>query len=64
VEINIYNTLGQKIRTLLSERKEPGRYETKWDGKSNRGLQVPSGVYFYRIKTVGFQQTKQMLLLR
>lgn len=64
VELVIYNIRGQRIRTLVDTEKESGRHSIKWDGKNNRDLVVPSGVYFYRIKAEEFVQARQMLLLR
>ncbi len=51
--LKIYNILGQLVRTLVDEEKLPGRYEVVWDGKDDRGKEVTSGVYFYRLETEG-----------
>lgn len=64
VQIEIYNTLGQKVRTLINARKEPGNHQTVWDGKNDRGLQMGSGVYLYRMVAGGFVQTRKMVLLK
>lgn len=63
VELTIYNMLGQKIRTLVSENKNPGTYIAQWDGRNEVG-QAPSGVYFYRLTAGEFSQVRRMLLLR
>jgi hypothetical protein len=42
----------------------PGRYEIGWDGESERGERVVSGVYFYRLTAPNFVQTKKMILLK
>ncbi|MHA1830338.1 MAG: FlgD immunoglobulin-like domain containing protein, partial [Candidatus Helarchaeota archaeon] len=47
VTISIYNTLGEKVRTLLNEIKEAGYHSVQWDGTNDSGLAVPSGIYFY-----------------
>lgn len=60
----IYNILGQKVRTLVDEPKKPGEYEVVWDGKDEEGNQLSSGVYFYKLKTKDFVQSKKMLLIR
>lgn len=65
VRIEIYNTLGQQIRMLLNDRKEPGAYEAVWDGRNDSGAQVGSGVYLYRMVVEGdFVQTRKMILLK
>jgi uncharacterized repeat protein (TIGR01451 family) len=56
VEISVYNTSGQKVRTLVSAAMSPGRYETTWDGRDSKGVSVPAGVYFYR-SVVGDEST-------
>jgi len=60
----IYNILGQKVRTLVDEKRLPGRYELIWDGKDDKGREATSGVYFYRLEADGFRETKKMILLR
>ncbi|MFQ5708509.1 MAG: FG-GAP-like repeat-containing protein [bacterium] len=64
VKLTIYNTLGQKIRTLVNEKQAAGVYSVKWDGKDSTGLQVASGVYVYRLRLDHFVQSKKMILLR
>jgi len=64
VEIVIYNLLGQHVRKLVDEIKEPGSYETKWDAEDSYGNPVSAGIYFYRLKTNEFTKTKKMLLIR
>jgi len=62
--LKIYNVLGQLVRTLVDEEKLPGRYEVLWDGKDDRGKEVTSGVYFYRLESSGSTETRKMILLR
>jgi hypothetical protein len=64
VEIVVYNILGQKVRTLLEEYQKAGRHRVLWDGRNEKGKEVSSGIYLYRIKTSEFSQTKKMVLLR
>lgn len=49
VQIAIYNLAGQKVRTLLEGEQASGAYEITWDGKSDSGKTLPSGLYFYRV---------------
>ncbi|MCC7429216.1 T9SS type A sorting domain-containing protein [bacterium] len=60
----IFNTLGQKVKTLVSEELLPSFYALKWDGTDEKGKQVSSGIYFYRLQSGDFSETKKMLLLR
>ncbi|MFH0991962.1 MAG: LamG-like jellyroll fold domain-containing protein [bacterium] len=64
VEIRIYNSVGQLIRSLLNEQRDAGSYSVRWDGRDNTGRQVASGTYFYQIKAVNYIEAKKMLLLR
>ena len=62
--LEIYNILGQKVKTLVNQEKEPGYYVVSWDGRDESGLEASSGVYFYRLSTPDFTSTKRMVLLR
>ncbi len=64
VSLSVYNVLGQKVTTLVNETLPAGRYETEWDGSSDGGVEVASGIYFYRLHTEQFTQTKKMILLK
>ena len=64
VNLEIYNLLGQKVKTLLNENQSAGAYHILWDGKNEQSQTVASGVYFYRLKVNGAVQTKRMVLLR
>ncbi|HVP35701.1 MAG TPA: T9SS type A sorting domain-containing protein [Terriglobales bacterium] len=64
VELDIYNILGQKIKTLLDKREEPGTKDLFWDGTDDKGLNVPSGIYFYRLTAQDFADTKKMVYLK
>ena len=64
VRIEIYNMLGQKIRALLNDHKDPGVYQMVWDGRNDAGVQVGSGVYLYRMIASDFVQTRKMILMK
>ncbi|MDD4050488.1 MAG: FlgD immunoglobulin-like domain containing protein [candidate division Zixibacteria bacterium] len=64
VKIEIFNILGQAVRTLVDETKPAGSYQTEWDGADDSGRPVPTGVYLYRMQTDGLAQAKKMLLLK
>ncbi len=59
VKIDVYNTLGQKVATLLDEHKLAGVHVVDFDGSH-----FASGLYLYYIQTGDFQQVKKMLLLK
>jgi hypothetical protein len=64
VEIVVYNVRGQVVRTLVRETQPPGFYVVTWDAKSDRGVEVASGVYFVRMTATGFLQTKKLVVLK
>ena len=64
VRLEVFNVLGQHIRTLVNTRQDAGTYTMTWDGMDNEGLPVASGVYYYRFQAGEFADTKSMLLLK
>jgi hypothetical protein len=64
VTLKVYNVAGQLIRTLVNGVKDAGSYTITWDGKNDRGGAVASGIYFYKMDTKNFSQTKKMVMLR
>jgi hypothetical protein len=59
VDLSIYNLLGQKVATLVSEKKNAGHHQVEWDAS-----RFPSGIYYYRINAGEFQDVKKMILIR
>ncbi len=64
VTLRIYDVAGRLVRTLVDEVRDAGMHNAAWDGTNGRGTAVASGVYFYRMKTAQFEQTRKMVLLR
>jgi uncharacterized protein (TIGR02145 family) len=64
VVLEIFNILGQKIRTLVDDQKAAGLYRVEWNGNDDSGNAVPSGIYTYRIKAGVMVWTKKMSLLK
>ncbi|MFA4922802.1 MAG: T9SS type A sorting domain-containing protein, partial [Ignavibacteriaceae bacterium] len=62
--IEIYNMLGAKISTLRSGFALAGRYSVTWEGLNDAKIQVPSGIYLYRLKTNKFDQVRKMIFLK
>ena len=64
VTLNIYDLLGRKVRTLVSENLSSGHKSVLWDGKDNSGKEVASGIYFYQMKIGDFSEGKKLVLLK
>ena len=65
ISLEIYNMLGQKVRTLVDNRyHQHGTYNISWNALDNRGYRVASGIYFYTLRAGDFVETKKMILLR
>ena len=72
IEINIFNLLGRKVRSLLNETRPAGQGATIWDGKTENGHLASGGVYFISVQVRGpsngsnifYQETKKVLLLK
>ena len=65
VRITIFDVRGRLVKTLVDNRSLPaGQYEEIWNGLDDRGKNASSGVYFYRLTTPQFVQTRKMTLLR
>ena len=69
VSVSIYGPTGQLVRTLSLGFQSAGFYNSRaraayWDGRNTLGERVASGVYFYKLETSKFQQTKRMLIVK
>ena len=66
VTLQIYNVLGQVVRTLVaSEAQNAGRYQIRWNGMDDRGVPVSSGIYFYQISAdEKFSDVRKLMLLK
>ena len=64
VNLEIYNALGEKVRTLVNETQDTGKYDVIWDGKNNFGNQLSSGIYLYRLTAGNYVKVMKMVLLR
>jgi hypothetical protein len=65
VQVNIYDTAGQLIRTLVNENQPSGNYLIKWDGKDRRGQGISSGIYFSTLRSGNHHATfNRMILLK
>jgi len=59
VELNIYNLLGQKVVTLVSEEQSAGIHKYEWDASN-----LPGGIYIYRLKSGFYSTSKKAVLLK
>jgi hypothetical protein len=59
IDLSIFNLLGQKVATLVSEKQRTGRYQVEFNGSD-----LPDGVYFYRLQAGNFRQIKKLVLLQ
>lgn len=68
VLLKVFNLLGQEVATLVDEDKLAGNYSATWDGRSDSGAPVASGIYFYKLiaeaDNNAFVETKKMMLLK
>ena len=64
VKIEVYNTAGQRVTSLVDEELTAGSYKTTWDARDEFGEPIASGVYFYRMLAGDFADTRTMTLLK
>jgi len=65
VKLEVYNVVGQVVRTLVSQQQSAGRYAVQWNATDNGGQSLSSGIYFYRLQAGdSFLEVKKMLLLK
>jgi len=64
INISVFNILGQRVKTLVDREADAGQYQAVWDGADDNGNQVASGIYFYKMSTAGFVETRKMVLMR
>jgi hypothetical protein len=59
VNIEVFNAIGQRVSQLVNMDLPAGKYNIDWDASA-----YPSGIYFYRIVTSGFTDTRKMVLVK
>jgi hypothetical protein len=64
VKLAVYDLLGRKIRDLVTENQNPGKYMVTWNGESNSGQKVSSGVYIYKLESGDYTQIKKLNLIK
>ncbi|MEW6411958.1 MAG: FG-GAP-like repeat-containing protein [Candidatus Zixiibacteriota bacterium] len=64
VRLDIYNLLGQRVRQFDEGLKTAGNYELVWDGKTDNGRSVATGLYLYKITAGDYSESRKMLLIK
>jgi hypothetical protein len=64
VSLEIYDILGQKVRTLVAASQSMGSYHVLWNGMDEAGKALPSGIYFCRFNAGNFKQVRKLVLIR
>jgi hypothetical protein len=64
VQMDVYNILGQRIRTLVNGTMQPGFHSVSWNGTNDMGKPLASGMYIYQIKAEGFVDVKKLVLMK
>ncbi len=63
-EITVFNSKGQKVKTLFNEILSAGNHSVVWDGRDDAGLAVASGIYLYKMYSGNYSFTRKMILLK
>ena len=64
VQLDIFNVLGQGVRTLVDQPQAAGSYQVQWGGRDQQGASLSSGIYMVRLSYPGGMQTRRMLYLK
>jgi hypothetical protein len=64
VDLKIYNSAGRLVNKLISGETNAGYYTMTWNGKDERELSQPNGIYFIRLKTNDYDMTKKMVMVK
>ena len=63
VDLRLFDVNGRVVQTLVDQDLGAGKHDVQWRAETDRGARVPPGVYFYRLVTPGFTQSRKMLLI-
>jgi flagellar hook assembly protein FlgD len=64
VSLVVFDISGRKITTLVDEALDAGYHSVDWSGRDEEGIEMASGVYFYKIKAGPLKRTERMVLLK
>ncbi len=64
VELTVFNVLGHKVTTLVSNKLSAGNHSVNWNGRDDKGVIVPSGIYFYKLDAGKYSETKKLTFIQ
>jgi hypothetical protein len=64
VRLSVFDLRGRLVRTLLDESRSAGRHDVVWEGRSDQGRRVASGVYLLRLEANGAVETRRVALVK
>ena len=64
VQLAIYDIQGRKIVSLVNSQLRSGKHSFKWNGTNDRGVQVSTGIYIYRLKTENYVKMRRMTFIK
>lgn len=64
VELDIFDIQGRSVATLVRGNQAAGNHSIRWNGRDRFGIQVPAGIYIYRLKAGSLTASKQMIVLK
>ena len=64
LSLSVYNLLGRKVKTLANDNFDAGSYSVKWNGLSDSGEMLSSGMYFYELHSSKFHSVKKMIFVK
>jgi hypothetical protein len=64
IDLGVFDVSGRERRALMRNEKSPGRYNIDWDGKDDAGNDLPSGVYWLRLRSGNGTKTNRMVVVR
>jgi hypothetical protein len=64
VTLKVYDMTGALVRTLVNESVTAGEYTVTWNGTNEVGSEVANGVYFYRLSSGDFTQSRKLVVMR
>jgi len=62
--LSVYDLLGRRVKTLVKDNLDIGSYNVKWNGSSDAGEMLPSGMYFYELQSSKFHSVKKLILVK
>jgi flagellar hook assembly protein FlgD len=64
VSLRVFDIAGRRVATLVSRKLDPGYHEVRWDGRTDRGVALGSGVFFLRAEIGPAHFTRKLVLVR